>query len=307
MSLRKNARYAFGLKYLRVRPLNDDLSQPAADNLIGGAGPFDYSGVDSVSAAVLYVKADNGDEVKLTVNVDDKASDNEAVTVDELVTAISDALTTASLTDITASKDSETKRIKLAHATADEFQVWGEVAEIARFGQGHGMKILTSNTMRTFSDTPVRKDGEGITTTDAWGLDTEVMTDGYYKGFTASLVDTAEDWELLALLEGTPLDKDGNLSSPVFGTKRPFVMIEAFYDAYASGQHYEGQVVGHRKVVCYHCKGMGGEKVRERAFSDDPYTIEGITWVDETGEMQPAWKRFKISLEDFIALDIENV
>lgn len=305
MALKKNARYAFGLNYLRVRPLNADLSQPKADNLIGGAGPFDFSGASSAAAVPFVVKIDGGDEKKLTADLSSAVA-IAAVTGAELVAALNSALTTASVS-VTASLEEQTNRIKIAHATADELQFYGEVAEVALFGQGFGMKILTSDTMRTFSDTPVRKDGERITTTDAWGFDTEVITDGYYKGFTAQLVDTAEDWELLALLEGTPLDKDGNLSSPVFGTKRPIVFIEAFYGAYAKGQNYEGELVAWRKVECFYCKGMGGEKTRERGFSDDPYTIEGLTWVDKTGKMQPAWKRSSISLEDFAKLDIENV
>lgn len=305
MSLRKNARYAFGLNYIRMRPLNDDFSQPDPDNLIGGAGPFDFSEVDSAAAADLVVKIDNGEEKKLTVDLSSSV-DTAAVTVEELFAALNQTFTTAAI-EITASKDVDSGRIKLAHTTADVLQVWGEVAEIARFGQGFGMKLLVSNTMKSFSDTPVRKDGERIATTDAWGLDTEIITDGYYKGFNATLIDSAEDWEMLALLEGTPLNEDGALSSPVFGTKRPVVMIEAFYGAYAQGQHYEGKVVGYRHVVCYHCKGMGGEKTRERGWSDDPYAIEGMTWVDESGKMQPAWERFPLSLQAFAAMDIENV
>lgn len=304
MSLKKNARYAFGLNYLRVRPLNDDLSQPTADNLVGGAGPFDFSDVTSIGAVPFTVKVDNGDKKDLTADLSAAAKD-AAVTVAELVTALNSALNTASVSVTASANDAD--RIKLAHTTAGDLQFYGELAEIARFGQGFGVKILTSDTMRTFSDTPVRKDGERITTTDAWGFDTEVITDGYYKGFTATLIDTAEDWELLALFEGTPLSADGTLSSPVFGTKRPIVMIEAFYGAYAKGQNYEGELVGWRKIVCYHCKGMGGEKTRERAFSDDPYTIEGLTWVDENGNLMPAWERFKISKENFAKLDIENV
>ena len=69
MALKKNARYAFGLNYLRVRPLNADLSQPEANNLIGGAGPFDFSGASSAAAVPFVVKIDGGEEKDLTADL----------------------------------------------------------------------------------------------------------------------------------------------------------------------------------------------------------------------------------------------
>ena len=305
MALKKNARYAFGLHYLRMRAINDDLSQPTADNIIGGAGPFDFSGVTSIAAVPLTVKIDNAAAVELDVDLT-AAVDDAAVTVDELVTALTAAFTAGTVA-LTASKVAETGRLKIAHATATILQVYGEAAELAMIGQGFGVKLLVSDTMQSFSQSPVRKDGERITTTDAWGFDTEVITDGYYKGFTANLVDTAEDWEMLGLLEGTPIDEDGNISSPVYSTRRPIVMVEAFYAKYRKGQNYEGDLVGYRKITCDQCKGMGGEQTRERGWSNAPYTIEGKTWVDDAGTEHPAWKREELTVSDFNALDIENV
>jgi len=84
-------------------------------------------------------------------------------------------------------------------------------------------------------------------------------------------------------------------------------MIEAFYAKYRKGQNYEGDLVGYRKITCDQCKGMGGEKTRERGWSNDPYTIEGKTWVDASGVEHPAWKREELTVAAFNALDIENV
>ncbi len=305
MALKKNARYAFGLHYLRLRAVNDDLSIPTADNIVGGAGPFDYSGVDSIAAVPMTIKIDDAAAVDVDIDLA-AAVDETAVTVDELVTALTAAFTAGTIA-LTAEKDVTSGRLVIAHATATVLQVYGEAAELAMIGQGFGVKLLVSDTMQSFSQSPVRKEGERITTTDAWGFDTEVITDGYYKGFTANLVDTAEDWEMLGLLEGTPIDADGNISSPVFSTKRPVVMIEAFYAKYRKGQNYEGDLVGYRKITCDQCKGMGGEKTRERGWSNDPYTIEGKTWVDSDGVEHPAWKREELTVAAFNALDIENV
>lgn len=305
MALKKNARYAFGLHYLRIRAINDDLSQPTADNIIGGAGPFDFSGVTSIAAVPMTVKIDNAAKVDLDIDLT-AAVKASAVTVAELVTALTSAFTAGTVA-LTASKVTETGRLKIAHATASVLQVYGEAAQIAMIGQGFGVKLIVSDTMQSFSQSPVRKDGERITTTDAWGYDTEVITDGYYKGFTANLVDTAEDWEMLGLLEGTPIDADGNINSPVYSTRRPIVMVEAFYAKYRKGQNYEGALVGYRKITCDQCKGMGGEQTRERGWSNAPYTIEGKTWIDKNGVEQPAWNREELTVPDFNALDIENV
>ena len=43
MSLRDTARYAYGLDFTRLMPLNDDLTIPIPSRIIGGAGPFDFS------------------------------------------------------------------------------------------------------------------------------------------------------------------------------------------------------------------------------------------------------------------------
>ena len=308
MALKNNARYGFGLHYMRFMALNDDLTKPAPDNIIGGAGPFDFSGYTPLTTVPLKVKLGSAGEVAVTMDVS-AAVDDEAVTVDEVVTALTAAFTAAGV-DLTASKVAGTGRLKIV---ADDplvldLQVYGQGAETLMIGQGHGVRYLVSDTMQSFSNTPVRKEGERITTTDAQGFDTEVITDGYYKGFTGSIVDTAEDWAILALLEGLHLDPTtGTLSSPTFETVRPYVAVEAFYAKYRKGQNYEGEMVGYRKIDAPMCKGMGGDKTHERGWSNDSYSIEGKTWVDENGVEHSAWTKTELTVPQFKALDIEHV
>ena len=308
MALKNNARYAFGLHYMRFMALNDDLTKPAPDNIIGGAGPFDFSGYTPITTIPLKVKLGAADEVAVTMDLT-AAVDDAAVTVDEVVTALTAAFTTADV-DLTASKVAETGRLKIVadDPLVTDLQVYGDGAKTLMIGQGHGVQYLVSDTMQSFSNTPVRKEGERITTTDAQGFDTEVITDGYYKGFTGSIVDTAEDWAILALLEGLHLDATtGALSSPTFATVRPYVAIEAFYAKYRKGQSYEGEMVGYRKVDAPMCKGMGGEKTHERGWSNETYTVEGKTWVDESGVEHSAWTKTELTVPQFNALDIEHV
>lgn len=308
MALKNNARYGFGLHYMRFMALNDDLTKPAPDNIIGGAGPFDFSGYTPLTTIPIKVKIGSANEVAVTLDIS-AALDDEAVTVDEVVTALTTAFSAADV-DLTASKVEGTGRLKIV---ADDplvldLQVYGEGAETLMIGQGHGVRYLVSDTMQSFSNTPVRKEGERITTTDAQGFDTEVITDGYYKGFTGSIVDTAEDWAILALLEGLHLDPStGALSSPTFETVRPYVAVEAFYAKYRKGQNYEGEMVGYRKIDAPMCKGMGGDKTHERGWSNENYSIEGKTWVDENGVEHSAWTKTELTVPQFKALDIEHV
>jgi len=150
----------------------------------------------------------------------------------------------------------------------------------------------------------VRKDGERIATTDAWGVDTEVITQGYYKGSTLAAVDTAEDWEMYALLEGVKIANDGSLSSPTFASVRPLVGIKQYYAKYHQGQSHEPEMEGYREVSFFRCKGMGGDKTRERAFADSPYTIEATTYRDSAGVQQSAWKKKELTNEQFAALKL---
>lgn len=308
MALKNKARYGFGLHYMRFMALNDDLTKPAPDNIIGGAGPFDFSGYTPLTTIPIKVKIGSANEVAVTLDIS-AALDDEAVTVDEVVTALTTAFSAADV-DLTASKVEGTGRLKIV---ADDplvldLQVYGEGAETLMIGQGHGVRYLVSDTMQSFSNTPVRKEGERITTTDAQGFDTEVITDGYYKGFTGSIVDTAEDWAILALLEGLHLDPStGALSSPTFETVRPYVAVEAFYAKYRKGQNYEGEMVGYRKIDAPMCKGMGGDKTHERGWSNENYSIEGKTWVDENGVEHSAWTKTELTVPQFKALDIEHV
>lgn len=303
MAIKANARYEFGLHYVQMFALNADYSMPSPTRITGGVGPFDFSGASAIAAVPITVVIDGVSEsgiVNLSAAVDDAA-----VTVDELVVALNvlfdDVVTPI---DVTASKEAVTNLLLLVCDTvgAVAFQVYGEAAELCGIGQGFGTKILTSDTFRSMGETQVRKDGERIATTDAWGVDTEIVTSGYYKGATLAAVDTAEDWEMYALLEGLHLASDGSLSSPTFETTRPLVGIKLFYAKYRQGQNFEPEMIGYRMVTFYRCKGMGGDKTRERGFADANYTIEATTYRNSSGVQQSAWKKEELTVAQFEAL-----
>ncbi len=109
MALGSKATYIFGLEFVWLMALNDDQTIPRPDRLIGGAGPFDFSGVADASAVELITKLDNGDEETVTLDLSG-AEDSKKVTAAEIVGAIN----AKTPTSLTASIDSKESRLKLA-------------------------------------------------------------------------------------------------------------------------------------------------------------------------------------------------
>lgn len=311
MADKQSAIYGYGLDWVRFFALNDDNTLPSNDNIVGGKGPFNFGGVDTIGAVPITVKIDDADAITVEVDLT-AAAIQTAVTVAEIVTALTTAFAAEDpAVEITAEDHATSGRLVLADdnaATGLVLQVYGELAELCMIGQGFGVKYLKSDTVRSMTETAVRKAGETIATTDAWGVDTTVVTDGYYKGFTAPVVDTAEDWEIFALCEGLIINESGGISSPTAETKRPMIGIELFYRKYLQGENRESELVGYRQVVYPYCKGLGGDATHERAFADSTYNLEGMTHRDATTKvLMPAWIRYELSVNEFNALKVDSI
>lgn len=310
--LRTNAEYGFGLKFTRMMGLNDDLTLPANDRIIGGGGPFDFSGVTLISAVPLKVKLDNGSVQSLTVDLSGAVSQS-AVTVDELVTALDITFTGAGLS-LDASKDA-TSDNRLKIETTDTaspptwIQIYDECAEIAMIGQGLGLKFVKSDTLQSITKTPTQKDEEQITTTDADGIDTEILSDGYRKGFQAVIVDTAsEDWEMLQLIEGGTYDEtNGTYDVPTSEDNKIYFFIEAYYAKYSQGTNKEADLIGYVKELYRSCKGVVGDRVNERAFMNGNYTISGTSYKDEDGNLLGDTQLEELTKVEYDALNLEDV
>jgi hypothetical protein len=309
MALKDKAIFGFGLHYVRMFALNDDNTTPTPTNIIGGVGPFDMSDA-TIAAVPITIKIDDASAIEIEVDLTAAVAPG-AVTAAEIVTAVTTAFAAETpAVDVTASVDGTSNRIKFVADTAGviALQVYGDLAEYSMIGQGFGIKYLTSDTIRTMTETANRKAGETIATTDAWGVDTTVVTDGYYKGFSAPIVDTAEDWEMFALCEGLHLNASGGMSSPTSETIRPMIGANAFYGKYLQGENRETELVGYREIDYKYCKGMGGDKTHERGFSDSTYTLEGTTHRDAvTKIVQPAWDKIELTVAQFNALLIESI
>ena len=315
MALRTSAKYEFGLPFARFMPLNDDLTIPTVTMMFGGIGPFDYSGVDDDEAVALTIKID--DETATSIVVDLSAAVSiAAVTVAELVTALeNDATPALSTIEIAASSDTGkngSTRVMLESTdtatTPSYVQVYGELATIALFGQGFGLKFVKFDTLRTFGLTPTMKDDETITTTDAEGKDTDIITDGYRKGSSLSVVDTAKDPEMAVLMLGGSYNSTtGRYEAGTSESTRYYFYAEFYYPYYSKGVNQEADIVGYMQKVIRMAKGGLGEDTHGREWSDGNYTLTATSYTDENGNILADEYEDELSIAEYNALTLSDV
>jgi hypothetical protein len=313
MSLRTNAKYEFGLPFTRFMPLNDDLTIPTPQRLFGGTGPFDFSGAASIAAVALSIKQDNGSVSAIVVDLS-AASDPAAVTVAELVTALTDeatpALSTIDMAASSASGKNGATRIKLATTETSTppvyIQVYGEFATTALFGQGLGNKFIKSDTFKTLAIVPVLKDSETITTGDAQGRDTEVITDDYEKGKTATVVDSAVDNDLKVLMLGGS-NVSGLYESGTSESVRYYFYTEIYYPYYSKGSQLEADLVGYIQKVLRIARGSMAADDHGRDWTEGNYTINATTYTDEDGVLNGAEYDIELTKAEYNALNLLTV
>lgn len=292
MALRESgARYKYGLSRLRIRAKNDDMSLPTPSRMIGGAGPFDFSKAVAPAAVTGFLKIDKATTKNFTINLTTGGVTISAVTVDQWVSAMTAGLTAAAITGFTASKDATTGRAKLVSNSGAYVQFWGEAAMYSRFGQGRGLKAIKSDTAQTLSLSPTMKDDQTISITDANLKDTDVIIVGYKKGFTGSLVDTAEDFEMMALIESGTIDTQGAYIDPDSATVKVEVEIETYNPLYAAGTNLESAIVGWEHMHLRAVKGNTGDDTMESGFNVKTYNLIGTNYKDENGDETGAIKR----------------
>ena len=300
MAKRDDAFYDYGLTDVRLRALNDDKTQVEITNIIGGAGPFDFTG-ETITAVPMSV---NIDGVVQEFDVSLSVASQAAVTVAEVVIGLNAIfVVVGDPVALTAATEALTGRIKLAAtSTPTDIQVYGKCAQLILIGQGFGTGYIYSDTMLNLDTSAIRKDSEDKSVTNARGLDTTIKTEGYYKSENGTLVDTATDWALKAFLEGTPLADDGSLSSGVTASKRPSFTLEAYYGKYKKGDSDEGDYVGVRKELYFRCKGMSGDKSRSADIAPSNYTFNAQTYVDASGVEHVAWTYSELTIKEYNAI-----
>jgi len=314
MSLRSAAEYHFGLTFTRFMPLNGDLTIPTPTRMFGGVGPFDFSGVANIAAVALTVKLDT---VATSIVVDLSAAVSAAaVTVAELVTALTTqatpALSTLSITASSGTGKNGSTRIKLESTdtatTPTYIQVYSELATIAGFGQGLGLKFIKSDTLKTAEFTPILKEAQDFTTTDGQGRDTEVHTDSYPKGISGPLVDAAKDPAIKVLMLGGSLNATtGRFEAGTSESTRYYFYMEMYFTYYSEGDNLEANIAGYRQKTIRNAVGSVGAESLGYEWSDGNYTISGLTYKDENGVLWGAEYEDPLTESEYAALNLLTV
>jgi len=283
-------------------PLGGDKKMPAVKTAIGGTGPFDFTAAHSVISAVpIKIKVDGAAEVSDTIDL--HLADEDAVTAQN----VADAITASAITDLTASVDAD-GRVKLVYASGTVLQVYGLAAELAGFGQGLGQKYIKSDTLESVSIEADLKADEKKTVTPADGIDVEVIVDGYKKGVTGTVVDTAQDYELMRLFEGGSIDSvSGAYSDPCETDEKVYFMLELYNPVYAQGSQKQGDMTGYEKTLVKSCVGAVGADNFSADFRKKTYTFSGTNYVTTAGVHEGAAVRTPLTLAAYAALDIDNV
>lgn len=312
MALRTNAKYHFGLPFVRIMPLNDDITIPTVSRIIGGTGPFDFSGVSDTSAVEIKVKIDDGDESSFTFDIS-AASDESAATVAEVVSALDTAFTSESLDlDASSATVNGSTRLKIENTNTasvpDWIQIYGEGPEILKLGMGFGLKFLKFDTMQTFGVTPTMVEDEDFTTVDANGKQTKISTDGYPDGVTATIVDTAIDPELKVLVMGGSYNSTtGIREAGTSESTRYYFFVEMYFPYYSKGTNNEGDLVGYIKKLLRKCKGTLGDDSHAREWTVGNYNLTGFTYIDEDGDENGAEQETELTIAAYNALSLSDV
>jgi len=310
--LLNNALYSRGLKLVIFQALNDDLTIPIPTRVIAGAGPFDFSGYATPAAIPLSIRLDT-DPVE-TLNIDlSGVGDINAVTAAE----VRDAINAAAFTEITASLEAVTNRLQLAYTGTENprfIQVYGDCAPYAMFGQGFGQRMILSDTMKSIAETPNKKEAEDITDMDANGREPTVTTDSYRKGCKIVAIDTADDPQIRALIDGGTLDDtppdtlfDQTYNEPTSETTKVYFYMMAFHYQYGEGTNKEGQIENYVMKLYRSCVGDSGEITHERPFANRTYNISATSYTDENSVLFGDLQTGTISVVNYEALDLENL
>ena len=306
MSMLTDARYDYGLVFSRFMPHNADNTISTPSRVVGGIGPFDFSDAVSSSAVTLKWKIDNATEASDTVDLS-TASDINAVTVDELVSAV----TTAAPTGLTASKETGTLRFKLAMTTPGTtkyFQVYGEIAQYSEIGQGLGAKFIKCETGQSDAEEPTMKADETKTVTDANGIDTDLIIPGYRKGAIYTFIDTAHDNELRQLIDGGVYNTTlGTYEEPTLETEKKTFLMEQFYAVYKKGSNKKADRVGYVRELIRTCMGSSKAGTRQNDWATYTYTITSTTYKNESGVFSGDKLSENLTVAQYEALAVTTV
>jgi len=309
-----NKKARFATEGFRVKRSNPDGTVPTATRFVGFANTADLSAVldDTLDTADLTIKIDNGTAQKKTVDLS-AADDKTAVTVDEAVTA----LTAATFTGITWSKEAGTGRLMGTHATGKEIAVTGPLAAALDFGQGiahggNGLEFIKGFNDRTMSIgmTKNKKDKEEIDQEGAKGGITRMLISAKLLGQTLAIAMKDKDYEMLELIQGGTFNRTSGRYTPPPSTRleSPLFFIDVFSPIYGEGENKMENMSGYEQIRFLSCTGMEGDvPVEAKAWANYSYDVEASEYTNEDGNKEPAWWEQSMTVETFEGMHVETV
>lgn len=309
-----NKKARFATEGFRVKRSNPDGTVPTASRFVGFANTADLSDVldDTLDTADLTIKIDNGTAEKKTVDLS-AADDKTAVTVDEAVTA----LTAATFTGITWSKEAGTGRLMGTHATGKEIAVTGPLAAALDFGQGiahggNGLEFIKGFNDRTMSIgmTKNKKDKEEIDQEGAKGGITRMLISAKLLGQTLAIAMKDKDYEMLELIQGGTFDRTSGRYTPPPSTRleSPLFFIDVFSPIYGEGENKMENMSGYEQLRFLSCTGMEGDvPVEAKAWANYAYDVEASEYTNEEGKKEPAWWEQSMDVATFEGMYVETV
>lgn len=242
------------------------------------SGPFDFSDAAVPAAVTLQIRTGTGSWVNDTVDLSGVAAIG-AVTVAELVTAI----TTAAVTNLTASAEAGTGKLKLELATpgsARWLQVRGEVATYT----GMTALILPGDTHKSIAIAPIFQEGEDLQTIGAVGKIVTVGPDTLRLGSNITITDRAYSDTLLSFIEGGTFVDNGfterGYNPPGQNDPQPIFTVGAVYGMYHKGSNRQTAPVKYKWFEYPSCTGRRGDIAGDRNAQDITYTIKANQYVD---------------------------
>jgi hypothetical protein len=309
----------FGVTGFRAQRLNPDGSIPVYNRMVATSGGLDITALHGTETLIL--KQDNQSPVDEVVDITGATfADSTAATVDELVTALNDAITTL---NITFSEDATTGRLKaaLTSGTAVKVQLYGTLASYLGFGEkvgytpsfnGAGLRIYNAFDATKSIGLPKNiKDKEEIENETADGSITSVIVNAVVKGLTPVITTSKNDYDLKQIIMGGEYDRVNNTYDPPTiedQTTGYSFYVEIFSPAYNTGSNLKANYGGVEYIILRKCSGSEGDVSKDtKTWSDYSYNLDAVEYVDVSGTKYPAWSEQILTVSEFESLDVLNV
>jgi hypothetical protein len=304
-----NARYRYGLPAMLIVALNDDMTAPSPTRIVGGAGPFDFSGASVAAAVPISIRLDTNAVETFNLNMTVGIANISAVTVAELFGKIN----AAGFTDITASQEAVTNRLKIEYTgtgLVTFMQAYGEAARLGMIGQGKGCKFVTIDTAETLETTPTIKDGEERTMISANDDEQTMKLGNKQTGWEGTYTDQATDLALREILSGgTYNTTTGDYDAPLQTDPQIYFYMIAFQAEYEPGINVKGDLV--RYIQSNFWKGGAKEGAAKKGGDwDKPtYALKGYeprVWSVGTGKYvaSPNHGEVSLTIPEYQALNV---